>query len=106
MPAEEAVGDDAADAATVPPAAAEAAAAVEDAVDESQPDNSVLAGTDAPPQPTDVPAVPSRARGKFLEQPVAPGGPGGPGSAGGWGWPANIKLEIPVPRRVSGGGSA
>lgn len=65
------------------------------AVEESQPDNSVITETPLPPA-TDAPAVPSRARGKFLEQPV-----GGPGL--GWGWPANIKLEIPVPRRVSTG---
>ncbi|KAJ1525657.1 hypothetical protein ONE63_008875 [Megalurothrips usitatus] len=72
-----------------------APAAADDMVEEGQPDNSVLTGSDAAteaPLATDAPAAPARARGKFLEQPADLG----------WGWPANIKLEIPVPRRVSG----
>ncbi|XP_026274196.1 melanoma-associated antigen E1 isoform X1 [Frankliniella occidentalis] len=94
VPAEEASADVASDVASDPAASTSPPAIAEEVPEEAQPDNSVLAGTEPPPQPTDLPAAPARARGKFLEQPAAPGI--------GWGWPANIKLEIPVPRRVSG----
>lgn len=95
----------------VPAEEAAAVAATNPPSDEAeQPDNSVLgvAATEQPqgPQagalPTDLPgAASARGRGKFLDNPHAPGLAGNNQGIG-WGWPANIKLEIPVPRRVSG----